>query len=212
MIRQGILVVTLAAVASGLSAQEQVEWPAGWKVRLDREGVPDSAVHFVSMEPGWHINTRRQRAIFYNPAITASGEYRVHAELHLFDPGRRHREAYGLFFGGKDLQGERQGYSYFLIRNTGHYLVKRRNGADTETVVPWTASDAIVRYKGEGTATNVLAVECGTDTVDFYINGEKVTTMPRSSLDTDGIVGIRVNHALEVHVEELEVERRGGGT
>ena len=206
--RTRMLVLALALGAQPVVAQEQPEWPPDWKVRFDREGIPDSAVHFVAMAPGWHIKTQRQRAIFYNSATTGSGEYRVHAELHLFDPGERHREAYGLFFGGKDLQGDGQVYSYFLIRNTGDFLVKRRNGAETETVVPWTASDAVVRYAGEGTATNVLAVECGDETVDFYINGEKVTSVPRSSLDTEGIVGLRVNHALEVHVSELVVERR----
>lgn len=207
MMRSGILAVTFALFSSGLVGQEQYERPTGWKIRFDRSGVADSAVYFVSMPPGWHITTRRQRAIFYDPGTTASGAYRLRAEMHLFDPGGRRREAYGVFFGGSDLQGDGVTYSYFLIRDTGEYLIKRRMGSETPTVVGWTPSDAIVSYGGEGTADNVLEVECGADTVNFYINGQRVHSLPRSDLDTDGVVGLRVNHGLNLHVSGLEVKR-----
>ncbi|MFQ6045563.1 MAG: hypothetical protein ACE5PT_04275 [Gemmatimonadales bacterium] len=203
--RTAMLAATLGVVSSGLVAQEQYERPAQWKIRFDRPGIADSAVYFVSMPPGLHITTRRQRAIFYDPSMTATGAYRLRAEIRLFDPGRRRREAYGVFFGGADLQGDGQTYSYFLIRDTGDYLIKRRMGSETPTVVGWTPSDAIVTYAGEGTADNVLEVQCGAETVNFYINGEKVHSLPRSELDTDGVVGLRVNHGLNVHVSGLEV-------
>jgi hypothetical protein len=205
--RISTVVAVLVLAGPALVAQER-ERPADWRARLDRAGVADSAVSFVSMPPGWHISTRRQRAIFYNPATVGSGTFRIEAKMALFDPGRRHREAYGVLFGGRELDGDGQTYSYFLIRDSGEFLVKRRTGGDTETLVPWTASDAIVRYSGEGTATNVLAVECGAAVVEFYINGEKVTSLPRAALEPDGIVGLRLNHGLDVHVSALEVEKK----
>ncbi len=41
------------------------------------------------------------------------------------------------------------------------------------------------------------------------MNGEKVASLPRGQLNVDGIVGLRVNHGLDVHVSELSVERKG---
>lgn len=204
------LTMLVLAVAPALPAQEG-ERPAGWKVRFDRPGAPDSALFFVSMPPGWHITTG-PAGIFYDPANAAQGRYRLEATVFLFDPGRRHREAYGVFFGGADLEGAEQAYAYFLIRDTGEFLVKLRRGAETETVVPWTASAAIARHPGgDQQARSALAVECGADAVDFYVNGEKVTSVPRGRIPTDGIYGLRVNHNLNLHVSALSARTLGGG-
>lgn len=200
-----LLAAALTLQVGPLSAQEG-EWPAEWKVRFDRANASRSDIEFVTMSPGWHVTTG-PAAILYNPERTASGTYRIQATIFLFDPGRRHAEAYGILFGGQDLEGDQQSYSYFLIRDTGHFLVKRRTGGSTEEVVDWTPSEAIMKYPGGGEqAKNVLAVECGPETVDFYINDTKVTSVPRGQLDTDGVVGLRINHELNVHVSELAVE------
>lgn len=203
-----LLVAALTLQIAPLEGQEG-EWPTDWKVRFDRAGTSQSDIEFVTMSPGWHITTG-PAAILYNPERTASGTYRIQTTIFLFDPGQRHAEAYGILFGGQNLEGDDQSYSYLLIRDTGHFLVKRRMGAETEEVVDWTPSDAIMKYPGGGEqAKNVLAVECGREMVDFYINDTKVTSVPRAELDTDGIVGLRINHQLNVHVSELAVESMG---
>lgn len=210
--RLAVFTFALTLAAAPLLAQERPELtrPADWKVRFDRAGTADSAIYFVAMPPGWHITTG-PAAILYDPARRGSGEYRVEATMFLFDPGRRQREAYGVFFGGRHLDNDRQSYIYFLIRNTGDFLVKRRSGATTETVRNWTPSAAIVRHAGgDENAKNVLAVECGAAQVGFYINGEKVTSIPRAELDADGVVGLRVNHSLNLHVSELKVDESRG--
>ncbi len=195
-----------ALMAPVLEAQE--ERPAGWMVRFDRAGVTEADVEkLVVMEPGWHITTGRGAGIYYDPSWQASGEYTVTAKIFLFDPGQRHREAYGIFFGGSDLQGDNQAYSYFLLRDTGEYIIKKRMGTDAPTVVGWTASDAIEKWPGEGTAENVLSVTVGASNVDFYVNGTKVRSLPRAELATDGGLGLRLNHALDVHVSEINVEQ-----
>ena len=95
----------------------------------------------------------------------------------------------------------------FLLRDTGEYLIKKRVGAETPTVVGWTVSDAIVKWPGEGTAENVIEVSVGSSAVDFSINGTVVHRLPRSELDTDGTLGLRLNHALNVHVSEVKIEK-----
>lgn len=198
-----LLAITL--LATPLAAQDS-ERPADWKVRFDRP-APDTALHFVSMAPGWHITTG-PAAILYDPKQQAQGNYRVEAETHLF-PGER-LEGFGVFVGGDDLEGASQSYLYFLIRKDGSYLVKRRAGSETEVIVPWTTHDAIVKHDGgEGTAKNVLAIECGSDQVHFFVNGTMVNSLPRADLDVEGIVGLRVNHRLNIHVSSLEVAPAG---
>ncbi|UCF40064.1 MAG: hypothetical protein JSW43_10010 [Gemmatimonadota bacterium] len=197
--------VTLLLLAPAAAAQE-FERPADWKVRLDRADASD--LYFVAMPPGWHITTG-PAGIFYDPARTATGAYRLRAEVHLF-PGER-REGVGVFFGGRQLEGADQAYAYFLIRKDGRFLVKTRRGSETEVVVPWTEHTAILPHDGgEDPVKNVLAVEVGSEEVQFYVNGERVTSVPRSELDCDGVVGLRVNHALNVHVSTLVVEQPSG--
>lgn len=190
-----------------------LEVPANWEVRPD---TPDPEVNissneeeadifFVNMVPGWHITTG-PAAIFWHPASTAEGAYRAETVIHLFDPEGRN-EAFGLFFGGSKLNGEDQAYSYFLLRNSGEYLVKNRSGSETSVVQGWADASPMDEYdENSGTSVrNSLAVEVRGSKATFYVNGTEITTLPTSQLNTDGIVGLRINHRLNVHVEDLAV-------
>ena len=115
----------------------------------------------------------------------------------------RRPNAYGLFFGGSDLAGPNQRYSYFVIRENGQFLIRKRVGSDTSDVVSWSGHDAINELDAQGRATNTLTVEVGSDRVRFLVNGTEVSTQPRSTVDTDGITGLRVNHFLNVHIDNL---------
>ena len=187
--------------------------PENWIVRLDRpsEDVTIGAdaetadIFFVNMTPGWHI-TSGPSAIYYHPASTASGTYTAKAGIHLFDPGER-TEAFGLFVGGANLDADDQVYDYFLIRNSGEYLIKRRTGSETELIQDWTPHESILRYtaESESSVLNELSVDVRENEVGFGINGEEVAAVPVSDIRTDGVVGLRVNHALNLHVSNLEV-------
>ncbi len=195
----------LAASAPVLSAQE-LQRPADWKTRFDRT-APDSALYFVTMAPGWHI-TSGPSAILYDPARVARGEYRVRAEIVLF-PGDR-REGFGVFVGGENLEAANQSYLYFLIRKDGRFLIKHRAGSDTHVLTPWTEHSAIVKHPGgEERVENVLEIVAGAEQVAFLINGEEVASLPRGEMNVDGIVGLRVNHGLDLHVTDLSVESEG---
>lgn len=193
-----------------------MEVPLGWEVRLDqpKEGVKVGAdsetsdIFFVTMTPGWHITTG-PRAIFYHPASVASGSFAATAGVYLFPPGERN-EAFGIFVGGRNLDSSEQEYVYFLIRRTGEFLIKRRNGESTEILHDWTRHEAVKPYTAdtEGTLHNVLQVDAGDEAVSFLVNGDQVAQLPRSGLHVDGIVGLRVNHALNLHVDELSVQIR----
>lgn len=188
----------------------------GWQVRGDRPNANTAPLSFVEMKPGFHITTKSFSGIFYHPEMTGSGTFEAIMKVHLFKPQSNHNEAYGIFLGGKDLAGDGQRYIYFLLRNNGQFLIKTRNGAETADVVPWTAHAAIKVRPADAaddvTAVNTLNVRATNDAVQFLVNGVVVATRPRSELSVDGIVGIRANHFLDLHIAEIEVATPGAPT
>jgi len=66
------------------------------------------------------------------------------------------------------------------------------------------AQSPAVRQPGaDGTSVNALEVRVSATTIEFAVNGTVVHTMPKTTIDTDGIYGIRVNHLLNVDVTEF---------
>jgi hypothetical protein len=197
------VVVSLAIAA--LAAQS----PAGWKVRADRSTSatdPDAAgtIKFTTEGKGFHA-VNPQAAVFWNPANTAKGNYTLKGTFTLNEPSG-HNNYYGLVFGGSNLEGAEQSYLYFLVAQDGSFLVKRRMGdAKTDDVVAKTPSAAIKKPEANGKSTNVLEVRVLADKVDYVVNGTVVGSSPKAGLPTDGIWGIRVNHLLNVNIDDIGV-------
>ena len=199
--------VALAALAAPIvgDAQEGGNEAPGWETRLDRGTDVASVLHFRPMGDGVHATTSgRGFAIFWQPDSMAKGNFSISAT---FTQVQRsgHANAYGMFWGGSDLSGPGQQYSYFMLRQGGEFLIKKRMGDDLPTLVDWTAHDAIDDLDANGSSTNTLAVEAGADTVRFLVNGTEVATQPRSAVDTDGTTGLRVTHLLDVHISDLNL-------
>ncbi len=212
-----ILAATTMLLAQGMPDPtipqgENLKVPEGWEIRLDRpqenliiSSEPDSGdIYFVNMTPGWHITTG-PRAIFWHPENRAHMQYQITTKLHLFNPEGRNREGYGLFFGGMNLNNDNQYYLYFLLRNTGDFLIKARKGSETETLQEWTSSDAIIKYEDESVSSvaNVLSVIVEREKMSFYVNEQEVASLDKGEWTTGGIFGLRVNHAVNLHVEDL---------
>jgi hypothetical protein len=207
--------VLASATAMPLLAQHQSDpdktvagggLPAGWKGRLD-SGGPVAGVKLMLMGTALHFVTG-PAGIYFKPADKpASGAYEVHATFTQLAPAA-HPEAYGLIIGGSELEGAAQKYTYFIVRQDGMFMVKRRAGNDTPTIVNWTASAAIKKGDASGKMANLLAVDVGKDKVRFLVNGAEVGSADTSKVDAAGIVGIRVNHNLSVMVDGFGVKGR----
>ena len=197
-----VVVVAVLAIPLTLLAQEGGVTAEGWEARLDRGGDAASVLSFMTMGTGVHATTAGAgAAIFWQPTSMTKGTYRISASFTQAEPSN-HPNAYGLFSGGSDLAGPNQRYSYFVIRENGEFLIKKRMGSETPTVVDWTAHDAINVFER---TTNRLTVEVGSSQVRFLVNSMEVATQPRSDLDTNGITGLRVNHYLNVHIDNLDL-------
>ena len=202
-----VAILAVAALAP-LTAQAQ----QGWKVRPDRStsaSDPDGAgdIKFVTSGSGFHA-TNPQAAVYWNPANTASGNYTLKGTFTLMKPSG-HNNYYGLVFGGSGLEGPQQSYLYFVIAQNGTWLIKRRTGdSGTANVAPKTPNDAVAKPDASGKSTKALEVRVGADKVDFVVNGTVVHSEPKTAeLKTDGTYGIRVNHLLEVQVDNFGVSK-----
>ena len=179
--------------------------PAGWQMRLDSPQAKPDAVRFSAMGTGFHVMTG-PAAVFYRPSdAPTGGTYSVQGTFTQMEPSA-HPEAFGLFIGGSDLQGAGQKYTYFLIRQDGRFLIKRRAGAQTPTVTDWTPNEAIRKTDASARGTNTLAIAVAPDRVRFLVNGVEVGAAAASQVDVNGIAGLRVNHDLNVHIEGFGVK------
>lgn len=206
--RKVLAALTLALLPALPASAQDLERPEGWNVRFDDASATEAELDmFVTMPPGWHVTTG-PAAIFWSPSNRISGDFRAEMEVFLFDPQGR-REAFGIFVGGQDLESPDQEYTYFLLRDGGQYIIKRREGAEAPTVRPWTDHQAVNAYADRGddsSVLNVLTIEARGDTVRFLVNDAEVASLPRSEVPVDGVYGFRVNHALNVHVRSLEAQ------
>ena len=206
-----LTLAAIAALALLVTVPLIAQAPKGWMVRADRStnaSDPDGAgaIKFVTMGTGFHA-TNPQAAVYWNAANTATGTYTVKGTFTLQQPSG-HTNYYGLVFGGSDLDNAKQSYTYFLVAQDGSWLVKRRNGdTATDNVLPKAASDAVKKPGADGKSTNALEVRVGADKIDYVVNGTVVGSSPKSSVKTDGIYGMRVNHLLEVQMDGVSAKK-----
>ena len=141
---------------------------------------------------------------FWNPSQTAAGNYTAKATFTLIKPSS-HTNYYGLIFGGSELEGANQAYTYFLVAQNGTYIIRNRTGERWATSQKSTPHAAVKQPDTIGRSVNALEVRVAGDTVSYVVNGTVVHTTPKSAAKTDGLVGVRVNHQLDVLVEDFQV-------
>jgi hypothetical protein len=206
MFRHVLLCVLIACLAAPLAAQT----PQGWRMRVDRstsaedpDDRPDLKV--ASRGNGFQV-TGGPAATLWNATHTASGNYTAKATFTLVKPSG-HTNYYGLIFGGSGLEGAGQAYTYFLVAQDGTYIIRKRAGETVTDIQRSTPHAAVKRPDAAGRSTNTLEVRVAGNNVSYVVNDTVVHTSPKSAATTDGIVGVRVNHLLDVVVEDFQVNK-----
>ncbi len=179
--------------------------PAGWMGRTDSPTQKISDARFVTMGTGFHI-TSGPAAIYWSDKYKAKGPFTATATFQQ-TKNPSHPEAYGILFQGAKLNAPEQSYVYFLVRGDGKFLVNHRAGADVHKVLDWTESAAVHKADAKGVATNTLGVDATrADSIRLLVNGVQVHALPGAHVgSTDGLVGLRVNHNLDVHISDVSV-------
>lgn len=209
------LLAGTTAMASAQSSDEDKDkpvagggaLPAGWSARPDGQGDVKN-VKFGEMAPGYHL-TLGPATILYREKDRANGPFHTLARFHQMKKPT-HPEGYGLLMGGQALNGAGQKYTYFLVRGDGTFLIKQRNGEKTSEITKgWTPHPAVKKEDAQGKATNLLEIDAKQNPakVDFKLNGQTVHSADAKSLDPKGIVGLRVNHNLDVQIEGFDLHQ-----
>jgi hypothetical protein len=206
-----MMILTLSALAGPVTAQQAGQaqgagrFPAGWQGRVDRATQDIADVQFMRMGAGFHAVTG-PHVILWNPANTASGQYRASATFSQSRAPER-LEGYGLLVGGQRLDRPDQDYLYFLIRHDGRFMVRHRAGDEVHTLADWTESPAIRQASATSGADNTIAIESLANRVNFVVNGTTVFSLERAPmLNTDGIAGFRVGHHLDVRMRDFAIQ------
>ncbi|MGD8495924.1 MAG: hypothetical protein PVF05_07005 [Gemmatimonadales bacterium] len=179
--------------------------PEGWRTRAER---------FVAMPPGFHVTTSPS-VLFYHPAATARGEFTVTTDGFMF--GGDSPNTYGLFVGGRDLDGDAATWLSFEVGLDGRWVIRQRQPRDLQTgfeIVDLAGPDAgpVALPDDEGPARNALGVTVGADEVAFELNGDTVARLPRADLPLDGVAGFRVGAGLNLHLVTLSITSGGETT
>jgi hypothetical protein len=219
MLRRSFTTLSLLALAAApLAAQAPAtkerdpdkkvsggQLPAGWMGRTDKANAKLEDAKFVTMGSGVHV-TSGPAAVYWRDADRVTGPFTATATISQ-TKNPTHPEAYGIFFTGNKLDTPEQSYAYLLVRGDGKYMVKHRAGSELHTIAEWTESPAVHKVDASGKATNTVGVDASKpDSVRLLVNGTQVAALPGAHVgSTDGYVGLRVNHNLDVHVGEFTV-------
>jgi len=203
MVRRFLLTAAALAFAGSVAAQS----PQGWKVRIDRSQNaqdPDNTPNLVFKPMGKGLHVKGGPAGTFWNGTMAAGNYTLKATFNLQEPSN-HTNYYGLVFGGSNLDTAAQGYVYFVVAQNGTFLVRQRQGEAVTDVVNRQANAAVRQPGANGQSSNALEVRVNGATVSYVVNGTVVHSGPKGGLKTDGLVGVRVNHVLDVEFEGFEV-------
>lgn len=179
--------------------------PAGWSGRTDRPNQKLEDAKFVTMGSGFHV-TSGPAAIYWNDKSAVKGPFTASATFRQTKKPE-HPEAYGMIFSGNKLDTPEQTYYYILVRGDGKVLLNHRAGADVHKIMDWKEVASAKKEDANGAATNTIGIDATKpDSVRLLVNGVQVAALPGSHAgSTDGIVGLRVNHNLDVHISDFKV-------
>ena len=207
MLQRVLPMALIACLVAPLAAQV----PAGMKMRVDKStsaSDPDDSpdVKVVTAGKGFRV-TGGPAVVLWKPTDTASGNYTVKATFVLQKPSN-HVNFYGLVFGGSNLEGSDPSYTYFVVAQNGMFTIRQMKGTQATNVMARTANAAIKTPDAGGQSTNTLEVRVQGDTISYVVNGEVVHSGPKGGVTTDGLVGVRINHVLDVQVEGFELQKK----
>lgn len=219
-----VVAIALAALPSTPAAQNQdadrvvagggITVP-GWLGKVDAraagEGRSIADSKFAAEGGDLHL-TIGPAAVYWNPANTASGDFTAKATFREAKGSADHPHPYGIFIGGSDLGTDRQRLLYCVAYGDGTYLVRGFSGTQVVTVSKRQPHAAVHKFGADGGVTQEIAWTVQGGRAECAINGATVASFDRSEIvgegklaSTDGVVGLRVSHNLDVVVSGFQV-------
>lgn len=198
---------TAGDMAMDEEAERQIEGGgelAGWHGRTD-EDAPFDNVLVTDQGNGMYQVDNGPAVVLWQNGTVAEGNYTLSGTFNQIS-SKGHAHGTGIVFGGSDMDGAGQAYTYFMVRGSGDYLVKTRTGEETfwaGGTDGWVAHEAIVLEDPDGVNSNELSVQVMADEIAFMVNGTEVLRAPREGIYADGFYGVRMNHNLTIQFSGL---------
>jgi len=187
----------------------------GWKGKVDpgaaKGGKTVNDSKFVKQGNDLHL-TIGPAAVYWNPANTAKGDFTAKASFKEGKTVANHPHPYGLFIGGSSLETDQPNLMYCVAYGDGSFLVRRFGGGTVADVSKRQPNAAVHKTAADGSTSNDVAWNVHGSRVECAINGTTVASFDKGEVvgpgkleSTDGVVGVRVSHNVDVVVSGFTV-------
>jgi hypothetical protein len=203
-----LLTVSMACAPRTPAEDTPALLAGGYLVRVD-SGRSDPGQFVLDQDPqGIHIMTG-PGGVAWRPVDTVrAGDFRAQATLTVRDAPVGYREGFGIFVGGRHLDGPDLEYTCLLVRPNGDFQVRRRHGTVTQLLVDWTPHASVRRVVQPGdTPVDTLVVEVSDGEARFLVNGAVVHRASLVELQPYGSIGVRIDHRLDARLLSWDLGR-----
>src|SRR5262249_13502609 len=156
--------------------------------------------------------------LYWNPANKGTGDFTVSATFTepKYMSSNNHPHPYGVFIGGSNLDNnDKLTALYCAAYGRGTFIVRGFGPAAFQVNGRGAANDAVHKATGQGeSGEQTIAMSVKGGNVSCSINGTVVGTWPKSEVvgagkltSTDGIVGVRVAHNVDVNVKDFKLTK-----
>jgi len=187
----------------------------GWTGKVDsgnRQGLAITDSKLAPEGSGMRLMTGAA-ALYWNPANVGKGDFSVKATFDEAKQPYNHPHPYGVFIGGKGLDGDQPQALYCAAYRSGNYIVRGFSGGKPFGIVQKpTPNDAIAKGAADAPVKQEVALRVSGDKVECTVNGTSVWSAAKADVvgagkldSTDGITGIRVSHNSDALVSNFAV-------
>ena len=190
----------------------------GWKGRVDSGNRQGLTINDSKLSPeggGMRLMTGAA-GLYWSDANSGKGDYTVRATFTEPKQTINHAHPYGVFIGGKNLEGDAPQALYCAAYRNGNYIVRGFSAGKTFGVVQKpTANEAIKKAASpDEQVVQEVAITVKGDAVQCLVNGTAVWSGTKADVtgagkldSTDGLAGIRVSHNSDAVVSGFAVTK-----
>ena len=187
----------------------------GWTGKVDsgnRQGLAITDSKLAPEGSGMRLMTGAA-ALYWNPANVGKGDFSVKATFDEAKQAYNHPHPYGVFIGGKGLDGDQPQALYCAAYRSGNYIVRGFSGGKPFGIVQKpTPNDAVAKGAADAPVKQEVTMRVSGDKVECTVNGTSVWSATKADVtgagkldSTDGITGIRVSHNSDALVSGFAV-------
>jgi len=187
----------------------------GWTGRVDsgnRQGLAITDSKLAPEGSSMRLMTGAA-ALYWNPANVGKGDFSVKATFDEAKQPYNHPHPYGVFIGGKGLDGDQPQALYCAAYRSGNYIVRGFSGGKPFGIVQKpTPNDAVAKGAADAPVKQEVTMRVSGDKVECTVNGASVWSATKADVtgagkldSTDGITGIRVSHNSDALVSGFAV-------